>query len=183
MIKWNYHTAPRQILTWTLQVILVLDIWGFVELYWWTKCNYHSGSGQTLMKMLLLILVKLCRQTQWCCSHPKDQTFVGFSVTWEFHLLRYYHHVQPATEANKYTLVNINKFPFCDRQGGKRASEPKVETNNQPCAYLYHNTLVEQPFGNKYPKNVIEECTSEKNCSHLIRSKKNKLISFTASSC
>lgn len=149
------------------------------------KLKFHLASDQTLVKMLLVILVKLCRQTQWCCSHPRDHIFAGFSVTWEFPLLRFYNHVQPASKTTTSHLSTPT--PFCDRQRGKYTSEPKIETNNQVWAYLYHHTLVEHPFGNKYPKNVIEECTSEKNCSHLIISKiRIMLISFngfTTSSC
>jgi len=34
-------------------------------------------------------------QSQWCCTHPKDQTFVEFLATWAHHPHQSYHHVQP----------------------------------------------------------------------------------------
>lgn len=34
-------------------------------------------------------------QSQWCCTHPMDQTFVGFLAAWAHHPRQSCRHVQP----------------------------------------------------------------------------------------
>ena len=37
--------------------------------------------------------------------------------------------------------------------------------------YHYHHALMKQPFGNKHPEDIIQESTTQKNCSDLIQEK------------
>lgn len=98
-------------------------------------------------------------QSQWCCIHPKDQTFVEFLATWAHHPHQSYHHVQP-----------IRRFRHVQPQSQDTITA-KLRTSFHN-TYHNHHTLMKPPLGDEHPEDVIQEGTTEKNWTHLIMARR-----------
>jgi hypothetical protein len=116
--------------------------------------------------MLSAIQVKGCHQILWCCNHPKDQTSVGSLTASVFHPLHFYHHEPPKEKhtINRVMLQKANALIF------KSQNQKLCMINGKISRITYHNhdTFMEHLLRNKHPKDVIQERTTEKNCTHLI---------------
>lgn len=43
-----------------------------------------------------------------------------------------------------------------------------VQPIGEKCTYHNHHAFMEQLFRNEHPKDVVQKCTTQKNCTHLI---------------